>query len=307
MNPLEPYYADDTVTLFLGDASEVASRMPARSVQTIITSPPYFGLRDYGVEGQLGAEESVHEYVERLVAVFHELRRVLRDDGTLWLNLGDTYAAKARGSDEGWDKSRLTNPARAQKAQAASLRRTGESHRGERDGIANKNLIGVPWRVALALQADGWILRSDIIWSKPNPMPESVTDRPTRSHEYLFLFAKSERYYYDADAIAEDSISTKGSGNGFARPESIRRGGPGQDERWSQIGGRRNRRDVWTVATVPFAASHFAVYPPPADSAVRARRQPSRGRRARPVQRLGHDGNGRHARGPQVPGDRHER
>ena len=262
MTELSPYYRDDTVSLFHGDAAEVAMHLPTGSVQTIITSPPYFGLRDYGVAGQLGAEESVFEYIDRLVALFAELRRVLADDGTLWLNLGDTYAAKARGSDEGWDKSRLTNPARAQKAQAASLRRTGEGHRGQRDGIANKNLIGVPWRVALALQNDGWILRSDIIWSKPNPMPESVTDRPTRAHEYLFLLAKSERYFYDAEAIAEDSVSTKASGNGFTRPESIHRGGAGQDERWASIGGRRNRRDVWSVATVPFAESHFAVYPP---------------------------------------------
>lgn len=259
---IEPYYEDDLVRLFHGDAAGLAGALESGSVQTIVTSPPYWGLRDYDTPGQLGLEETVHEYVDRLVAVFAALRPALADDGTLWLNLGDSYSAKHRGSDAGWDKSRLTNPARVQKAQSAALRRNGQPSRGALSGIPEKNLIGVPWRVALALQGDGWVLRSDIIWAKPNPMPESVEDRPTRAHEYLFLLAKSPRYFYDAEAIAEPSVSRSPSGNGFARPESISLGGSGSDDRWLDVGGTRNRRDVWSVPTVPFGASHFAVYPP---------------------------------------------
>ncbi|MDQ7877340.1 site-specific DNA-methyltransferase [Microbacterium sp. QXD-8] len=303
------------------------------SVRTIVTSPPYFGLRDYGVEGQLGAERTVEEYVANLVEVFGHLRRVLADDGTIWLNLGDSYAAKARGSDAGWDKSRLTNPARVQKAQSAALRKTGERSRGASSGIAPKNLMGVPWRVAFAMQDAGWILRSDIVWAKPSGMPESVTDRPTRSHEYIFLFAKSPKYFYDAAAIAEESASssigrlTRGRSSGYGAPgqtpqtiaqpqegrpqlrraielaqraglsdehfEAMRAVGMGDagkalttqsgtgrndarsqqlaDEAKAALGGyyrefltasTRNKRDVWTVATVPFGEAHFAVYPP---------------------------------------------
>lgn len=237
------HYRDDQITLHHGDALEVARTLPSGSVQTIVTSPPYFGLRDYGEDGQIGAEASVGEYVDGMVTLFRELRRLLADDGTLWLNLGDTYASR-------W----------------ASVRSTGRENRGgdrtraTRGDMPEKNLLGVPWRVAFALQDDGWILRSDVIWSKPNPMPEPVTDRPTRAHEYLFMFAKSRRYYYDAAAIAEPD-GGRSSGNGFSRPERVSLGGDGQDIPW-EPGAGRNKRDVWTVATVPFGEAHFAVYPP---------------------------------------------
>lgn len=180
-----------SVRLLQGDAVEVLRGLPAESVQTCVTSPPYYGLRDYGAAGQYGLEATVEEYVARMVEVFVEVRRVLRPDGTLWLNLGDSYAGGGCGArdEERWPKqSRNDHMA---------------THAKTHTGLKPKDLIGVPWRVAFALQADGWWLRSDIVWAKPNPMPESVTDRPTKAHEYLFLLAKSERYFYDADAIRE--------------------------------------------------------------------------------------------------------
>ena len=232
---------------YQGDALEILKTLPDEHVQTCVTSPPYWGLRDYGVPGQLGLEPTPEEYVARMAAVFREVRRVLREDGTLWLNLGDSYAAVGNGIGSG---KQLTNIGSFMPAKSAP------------PGLKPKDLVGIPWRVAFALQADGWYLRSDIIWAKPNPMPESVTDRPTRAHEYLFLLSKSARYYYDAEAIAEASVSDHPSGNGYARPEAISRGGRGQSEKWSNIGGSRNRRSVWTVATQPYPEAHFAVFPP---------------------------------------------
>jgi DNA modification methylase len=254
----EPYYQDDLVTLLHGDALEVAKTIPSGSVQTIVTSPPYFGLRDYGADGQMGAEGTLDGYVAGMVALFSELRRTLADDGTLWLNLGDSYTAS-----EGQRK--VTDA-------AGSKQQTKRGSTGSPStyipGVAPKNLMGVPWRVALALQADGWILRSDIIWAKPNPMPESVTDRPTKSHEYLFLLAKAPRYYYDAEAIQEDAnpayASRYESGFGGTKNEHLQASGqsriPVQGNR--EYTGKRNKRTVWEVATVPFPGSHFAVYPP---------------------------------------------
>ena len=169
-----------TATILIGDCREKMAEMDAGSVQTCVTSPPYFGLRDYGVDGQFGLESTPDEYVAKLVEVFREVKRVLRDDGTVWLNLGDSYSS---------------NPATGAKI-------GGESYRG--GGIKPKDLIGIPWRVAFALQADGWYLRQDIIWHKPNPMPESVTDRCTKAHEYIFLLSKSARYYYDREIIREE-------------------------------------------------------------------------------------------------------
>ena len=210
-----PYYKDDTVTLLHGDALAQAQMLEAGSVQTIVTSPPYFGLRDYGETGQMGAEETLAGYVEGMVSLFRELHRVLTDDGTLWLNLGDSYAGswgnQGRKSERGTQrpiKGGMLTPVHDGRYPTKGTN-TGAIRDGE---PAAKNLIGVPWRIALALQADGWILRSDIIWHKPNPMPESVTDRPTKAHEYLFLLAKSPKYYYDADAIAEQAVGgAKGS------------------------------------------------------------------------------------------------
>lgn len=185
--------------------------LPDESVQCVVTSPPYWGLRDYGVDGQIGLETSLSAWLDRLVDVFHEVRRVLAVDGTLWLNMGDAYCTKQRGSDAGWDKSLLTNPGSQQKRQRAALTRPmGYGN------LKQKDLIGQPWRLAFALQDDGWWLRSDIIWAKTNPMPESVKDRPTKSHEYLFLLAKSRRYYYDGDAIREPLTSTSKVVDGWA-------------------------------------------------------------------------------------------
>lgn len=276
-------------TIHQGDCLDVLPTLPAASVHCIVTSPPYYGLRDYGAEGQIGLEQTPAEYIAKLVAVFREVRRVLRDDGTLWLNLGDSFA-----NDKKWGG-------------ATGGKHVAELHgqlvgRTKRDtGLKPKDLIGIPWRVAFALQEDGWWLRSDIIWHKPNPMPESVTDRPTKAHEYLFLMAKSERYYYDAQAIAEPAQSWTGQAATFTRtgavsqhvlpgqsaaqhrPDRERKGKAGKNafrgqgaEREGATGpanreGRnlvavgygptRNKRTVWTVATKPYPEAHFATYP----------------------------------------------
>ena len=264
---------DDALSSLRGLADE--------SVQTCITSPPYWGLRDYGSDGQLGLEATPDEYVANLVVVFREVRRVLRDDGTLWLNLGDCFCSAPRGSDNGWEKSRLTNPGTQQKMQ----RRAGSDHRVF-PGLKPKDLVGIPWLVAFALRADGWYLRSDIIWAKPNPMPESVTDRPTKAHEYLFLLTKGPRYFYDADAIRDPATYEGPNGTqllpyaqGFGRrtPEqeaerrvkrrTVRPGidtnGGGQGNgAMSYPAHSRNKRSVWTVATQPFPGAHFATFPP---------------------------------------------
>ena len=192
-----PYFTAAHGTLYNGDALAVLRALPDESVQCCVTSPPYWGLRDYGVQGQIGLESSPAEHVERLMAVFAEVRRVLRDDGTLWVNYGDTYSFSA-------DK-RTWTPHGKQASNTASL------HLGARkaEGLPGKNLLGLPWRLAFALQDDGWYLRSDIIWHKPNPMPESVKDRPTRSHEYLFLLSKRAKYYYDHEAVREPAAALR--------------------------------------------------------------------------------------------------
>lgn len=239
--------------LLMGDNRQVLRTLPDQSVHCIVTSPPYFGLRDYGVDGQIGLEETPSAYVAELVTVFRECWRVLRDDGTLWLNLGDSYNS---GSSGGLGGSTITG---GQRNQAASNR----SGRGYIGGLKPKCLIGIPWRVAFALVDDGWILRSDIIWAKPNPMPESVTDRPTKAHEYIFLLTKSQRYYYDADAVAEPSLQP--SGNAMLTGQIKR--GVLQDLSSSKLGtnqgaSTRNRRSVWTVPTSPYPGAHFATFPP---------------------------------------------
>lgn len=245
-----------------GDALTVLKTLPDQCVQTCVTSPPYFGLRCYGSDKQLGLEKTPEEYVARLVAVFREVRRVLKDNGTLWVNLGDSYAGGGRGGDPKHRKG--DNSADA----------TAPSYRG----ISSKNLVGIPWRVAFALQADGWYLRQDIIWHKPNPMPESVTDRCTKAHEYIFLLSKSSTYYFDADAIRERT------GNEYTWDEYAERTGKGKD--WQhgknrrvtdltqgmlrttkKDGGKahpngRNKRSVWTVTTKPYKGAHFATFPP---------------------------------------------
>lgn len=204
--------------IFEGDAMTVLRRLPTTSVRCAITSPPYWGLRDYGIEEQIGLEDSLSQYINRLVSVFSEMRRILTDDGTFWLNIGDGYTSGNRGY-RAPDKK---NPARAMDIRPDTP-----------EGLKPKDLIGIPWRLAFALQADGWYLRTDIIWNKPNAMPESVKDRPTRVHEYLFLLAKSEKYHYDSESIREVADN----------------------------GGFRNRRSVWSINTKPFSGAHFATFP----------------------------------------------
>ena len=231
-------------TLYCGDCLEVLRTLPDASVQCCVTSPPYYGLRDYGHADQIGLEQSPEEYVAKLVAVFREVQRVLKDDGTLWLNLGDSYANGGRQSRDTDDK----------------LSQRGMNVRPD-DGAKPKDLLGIPWRVAFALQADGWYLRQDIIWAKPNPMPESVRDRCTKAHEYLFLLSKADRYYFDADAIAEPSI--KGSaGSRFDAGKTALHGLGRSSEKDRIERDSRNRRSVWTIATKPYSGAHFAVMPP---------------------------------------------
>jgi DNA modification methylase len=254
---MTPYYADDWLTVMLGDCREVMASMEPESVNCVVTSPPYWGLRDYGTPGQLGLEPTPEAYVESMVAVFREVRRVLRSDGTVWLNLGDSYAGSGKGPS---NDSPLDRPHRGMSNVAAAPNRWLSVPAG----IKGKDLVGIPWMVAFALRADGWYLRSDIIWSKPNPMPESVTDRPTKSHEYLFLLSKSPRYYFDADAVREADAGLA-SGNGFAARQggardSLVPGGPGSEARFVP-GAGRNIRSVWTIATQPYPGAHFATFP----------------------------------------------
>jgi DNA modification methylase len=239
-----------------GDCIDAIRAMPERSVQTCVTSPPYWGLRDYGADGQLGLEPTPEQYVENLVAVFREVHRVLRDDGTLWLNLGDSYASTAPGTRNGSGTGLNAKP--EQIAQRADWRDSALP-------IKAKDLVGTPWRVAFALQADGWYLRSDVIWAKPNPMPESVTDRPTRAHEYLFLLTKSARYFYDADAIREpiaESTMPRLAYKGTGAVVDASRNDAAPDMAKPPNPNGRNKRTVWTVNTRPFPGAHFATFPP---------------------------------------------
>ena len=210
----------DRLTILTGDCRTLLKTLPDESVQCCVTSPPYFGLRDYGVAGQIGLEKTPDEYVAEMVAVFREVRRVLRDDGTLWLNLGDSYASgKGTCFNPGGGVSSMGKDRK--EASAHPLDRGNKSDL-EKVGLKPKDLIGIPWRVAFALQADGWYLRSDIIWAKANCMPESVTDRPTRSHEYVFLMSKSARYFYDQEAIKEPCIyDVDGTGTAARKARAV--------------------------------------------------------------------------------------
>lgn len=261
---METYYSDDAVTLWHGDSIEVLRTLPDGSVDCCVTSPPYFGLRDYGEPGQYGLEESPAEYVETMRAVFAEVRRVLADDGTLWLNLGDSYASQGGQRTIG-EKSWTAGRSR--------IETQPDRPRSRPTDIAPKNLRGIPWRVAFALQDDGWILRNDIIWAKQNAMPESVTDRLSSRHEHLFMLTKSARYWFNLDAIREphSEVSIKRAaphrsdagkayrdgmpGAGVAPPQTLR-----LDQANHPKG--RNPGDVWSVPTQPFAAAHFATMPP---------------------------------------------
>ncbi len=264
-------HAPEVNKVYHTDALTLLKAMDSESVNCVVTSPPYFGLRDYGADGQIGLEPTPREYVEALRKVFAECRRVLRNDGTLWLNLGDSYATSGgnrKGGLEGME--------------ADGVRKGGFKPQG----FVNKSLIGIPWRAAFALQDDGWILRDEIIWHKPNPMPASVTDRTTRAHEQVFMFSKSQRYYYDQDAIKEPAKNwgerdrsngkyTSGDApikggvhtglKGTAKQSQLgKRTYTGFNERWDAQAEEplfRNRRSVWTVSTVGFPGSHFATFP----------------------------------------------
>jgi DNA modification methylase len=264
------HYADDWLTIYQGDVRAVLPELASDSVDCIVTSPPYWGLRDYSSDGQIGLERTPEEYVANLVAVFRELRRVLKPSGTCWLNLGDSYASSgiqgpnsglAELADRFAPRKNPRNPNRDDTGEVPRPVKTVPS------GLKPKDLVGIPWRVAFALQADGWYLRSDIIWAKPNPMPESVTDRPTKAHEYLFLLTKASRYYFDADAVRE-AVSPnwkRGAGApmpelGDHRPTDGARGH--QAQRVYDVAKGANLRSVWTIATRPYPGAHFAVFPP---------------------------------------------
>ena len=228
---MTPEFTDNFTTVYLGDCMDVLRGLGDQSVSCCVTSPPYWGLRDYGVDGQIGLENTPEAFVARLVEVFAEVRRVLADDGTCFVNLGDSYASES----------------------SANI------------GLKPKDLCGIPWRVAFALQADGWYLRQDIIWHKPNPMPESVTDRCTKAHEYVFLLSKSQRYFWDQEAMLEKSLNpghfVKTNGNdgmcsgtdGHRTRDGLRRG--------VVVGDKRNRRSVWTINSQPYSEAHFATFP----------------------------------------------
>lgn len=231
------------------DCREGLKLLEDNSIDCCITSPPYWGLRDYGSPGQIGLEDSIDGYLEVMVEVFREVKRVLKSKGTLWLNLGDCYAGSGKGV---WE-----NPKNVKENYIPKSKHNGKS------GLKPKDLIGIPWRVAFALQDDGWYLRSDIIWNKSNAMPESVTDRPTKSHEYMFLFSKESQYYYDHEAIKEPSITKKsdkprGSKGVLGKENEGRR----LETNKPKPKETRNKRSVWTVPTAQFREAHFATFPP---------------------------------------------
>lgn len=265
-----------------GDAHDALITVEDRSVQCCVTSPPYYGLRDYGADGQIGVEDTPEEYIDRLVSVFREVRRVLKDDGTLWLNIGDSYCNSngyARASEQFQRQGR--NDAPANDRDLAALHGAG---------YKTKDLMGIPWMLAFALRADGWYLRQDIIWHKPNPMPESVTDRCTKAHEYIFLLSKSPQYYFDHEAIQEVATGYDGRKDtemkGSAKYEGTNESAANSHERWrfknlqdkgqtthtmherraeglpDEMYAVRNKRDVWSVSVKPYSGAHFATFPP---------------------------------------------
>ena len=286
---------NDRYQLHIGDCLEVLKSLPDGSADCCVTSPPYYGLRDYGHDGQIGLEETPDAFVSKLVEVFREVRRVLKDDGTLWLNLGDSYAAQCGGTHQpaetlaGGKNGKADNGRRVNRGRHDGYNPTRFA---SRIGLKHKDLIGIPWRVAFALQADGWYLRQDIIWHKPNPMPESCRDRCTKAHEYLFLLTKSPRYFWNYEAIqepmaassvkrlAQDVENQRGSDrvpgktNGRMKAVGPRFGGSEYGDsteeetrtksgkEWKGESGTRNPRSVWTIPTQGFKEAHFATFPP---------------------------------------------
>lgn len=248
--------------IYQGDCLDVLKKLPEESVDCCVTSPPYWGLRDYGMEEQLGLEKTPEEFIEKMVVLFREVRRVLKSDGTLWLNLGDSYASRTKGSG-GKTAKQMTNKGSFHGTQKAADITSNFDH-----GLKDKDLVGIPWRVALALQSDGWYLRQDIIWHKPNPMPESVQDRCTKAHEYIFLLAKSKTYYFDQDSIRENFSEVR-EGKTLARGNqgaAIARGvqtnpDQGNSGGFAKNHDGKNKRSVWTVRPEPCLDAHFATYP----------------------------------------------
>ena len=241
--------------LLIGDCRNILPTLEAKSVQCVITSPPYYNLRDYGVTSQIGQEATYQEYIENIVDVFREVKRVLKDDGTVWLNLGDSYAGSGQGGN--LDKNKKLKS-------MTPLKQTPLA------GLKKKDLIGVPWRVAFALQEDGWYLRQDIIWHKPNVMPEAVKDRCTKSHEYIFLLSKHKNYYFNAEAIKEPVVSIKGNNKTFRNGGVYTKGQSYFNSKKIEAethgnkpneSGKRNKRDVWTIPTHPYKGAHFAAFP----------------------------------------------
>ena len=235
-----------------GDCRETMRRWASEGIkaQTCVTSPPYYGLRDYGHEGQIGLEETPEQYIEAMVEVFRCVWNVLEDDGTLWLNIGDSYCGT--GSKGDWVDPKNPNGRNGQ-----SVSKTQKLH-----GYKSKDLIGIPWMLAFALRADGWYLRQDIIWHKPNPMPESVQDRCTKAHEYIFLFSKKQHYHFDHEAIKEEGVIPAGTlaAKGSAERQN-QKGVNARPPEYKEYDGQRNKRSVWTVTTKPYEGAHFAVFP----------------------------------------------
>jgi DNA modification methylase len=257
------------IQILVGDCRETLKQLPDQCVQTCVTSPPYFGLRDYGHDGQIGLEQTPQDFVDQLVSVFREVKRVLRDDGTLWLNLGDSYSSF---KDQSVRYQTLAGKSRDEPHSGKAANRNGKIL--SECGLKNKDLIGIPWMVAFALRADGWYLRQDIIWHKPNPMPESVEDRCTKAHEYIFLMSKCAKYYYDQEAIkVPPAESTIGRGAVDFGGEKGRNYTPDKNdpnfrngnEQWGRTyeykDGNVNKRTIWTVPTKPFKGAHFATFP----------------------------------------------
>jgi DNA modification methylase len=283
-----------TIRIINADVLDGLRQLPDESVHCVVTSPPYWGLRDYGVEGQIGLEATPQAFVARMVEVFREVKRVLRKDGTCWVNLGDSYAGSGRGMGDTKTENRRNPSSRDFHDAMVESGAIGRAWVKPPPGWKQKDLIGIPWRVAFALQDDGWWLRQDIIWAKPNPMPESVTDRCTKAHEYIFLLTKSARYYYDSEAIKETALWPDGPnapdkisspyGQGFTRAAIGKKGNAktfrggvytknaafDNDAAMARdsIGNKpndtmsRNKRSVWTIATAPFSEAHFATFPP---------------------------------------------
>ena len=246
-----------TTLIQIGDCREVMRQYAKAGLraQTCVTSPPYFGLRDYGHDGQLGLEQTPEQYVANMVEVFRCVRDVLTDDGTLWLNIGDSYA-RTGGTDR-----KVSGTAKVGSTRNTLEQMSDRTSNAESMGLKPKDLIGIPWMLAFALRADGWYLRQDIIWHKPNPMPESVRDRCTKAHEYVFLLSKSERYFYDWGAMREDAVKgAAGSTFNSRKTAEHQLGRSSEKERVED--GKRNRRSVWTVATRPYKGAHFATFPP---------------------------------------------